>query len=90
MVKGCKKSIVYVKNTGSDYFKEAYFILNEGGISALGEKDLVSEATRIIEEKYALCSESKKGIKRLIKRNALPFLLGLSVGLIMFFVALFL
>ena len=83
MVKGCKKSIVYLKNTGSEIFKEAYFILNEGkGLSILCERDLVSEAARIIEENSAHTGGKKKGFKRVIKRNALPFFLGLSVGIV--------
>ena len=88
MVRGCKKSIIYVKNTGSEYFKEAYFILNEGGgVGVIGERDLVSEAKRIIEERKSF--EEKKGIKRVIRKNVLPFSMGLGLGLVAFFIALF-
>ena len=27
MIKGCKKKIIYLKNTDSDIFDEAYFVL---------------------------------------------------------------
>lgn len=88
MVKGCKKSIVYIKNTGSDCFKEAYFILNDGkGVSVLREKDLVSEATRVIEES-CYRAEGRRGFGTAIRHSWLPFLLGLLSGLAVFFVSL--
>ena len=88
MVKGCRKSIVYVKNTGSEYFKEAYFILNEGDLALPEERDLVREATRIIEEKYSQNEEKGKGILSRIKKSLVPFLVGLGVGLTAFLIAL--
>ena len=89
MVKGCRKSIVYVKNTGSEYFKEAYFILNEGDLALPEERDLVREAARIIEEKYSQEDEKRKGILNKIKQNLIPFLIGLGVGLTAFLIAIF-
>ena len=83
MVRGCKKSIVYVKNTGSEYFKEAYFILNENkGLSIICEKDLVSEAKRIISDGTKEKAKKDKGVLALVKKNAAPFLVGMSVGII--------
>ena len=89
MVKGCKKSIVYIKNTGSDCFKEAYFILNEGkGMSVLPECDLISEATRVIEESTSTVGFRKRSLRERVKRGLVPFLLGLLSGLSVFFVSL--
>ena len=45
------KKVIYIKNTGSPFFKEAYFIINEDKIMAsANEEDIISEANRIVEE----------------------------------------
>lgn len=50
MIKGCQKKIIYLKNTDSGIFDEAYFVLRRDGESdRFGEADMVSEAKRIIE-----------------------------------------
>ena len=49
MIKGCEKRVVWVRNTESDMFEQAYFILSEtprGRICT--ESDIVAEAKRII------------------------------------------
>ena len=51
MIKGCNKSVIYMKNTESDVFDEAYFILrNTIPADAYRECDMVREAERIIRE----------------------------------------
>ena len=51
MIKGCKKNVVYVRNTGSDVFEEAYFILSDDfEAKQTSEPDMVAEANRIIAE----------------------------------------
>ena len=51
MIKGCKKSVVYVRNTESDVFEEAYFILSDDyEVKQPTEPDMVAEANRIISE----------------------------------------
>ncbi len=50
MIKGCKKKIIYLKNTDSDIFDEAYFVLRRDTDSEYyGDTDMVDEAKRIIE-----------------------------------------
>lgn len=88
MVKGCKKSIIYVKNIDSEHFKEAYFILNDSDAGLSGERDLITEATRIIEEKYFDGEKKTKGIMVKIRKNLFPFCSGLVVGLVAFVIAL--
>ena len=45
------KRAIYIKDTGSSLFKEAYFILNDVQQRAdITEDDMISEANRIIEE----------------------------------------
>ena len=85
MVKGCQKKIIYLKNTGSDVFDEAYFVLNDKNpIYEMGECDMVFEANKILDE--CISKEEKiclfKKITSFIKTKATPFLLGTVAGII--------
>lgn len=77
-MRGCEKRVIYLKNTGSDLFDEAYFVVSQVGEIASPEScDMVSEANRIIEE----CIEDKNNIRREEKARRisgfiLPFFLG--------------
>lgn len=50
LIKGCKKNLVVVKNIGSDYIEEAYFILKGEIPAGAAGGDIVKEANRIIAE----------------------------------------
>ena len=52
VMKGCQKRIIVMKNTGSNIFDEAYFILKDSALRSPGisEHDMVGEAARIIAE----------------------------------------
>ena len=53
MIKGCQKSIIHLKDTGSPYFEEAYFIVSRGSdIEALGD-DMIKEAQNIVKSSMA-------------------------------------
>ena len=61
MIKGCRKNVVYVRNTGSEIFEEAFFIVNDQlKNSVVKERDLINEANRLISEipehEYSLSS----------------------------------
>ncbi len=81
MLKGAKKNIVVLKNTGSDLFSEAHFYLREGHAKT-EEEDLLREACRILEENTAE-SPQKSGILFRIFSFLLPFFLG---GAVAFFI----
>lgn len=52
-MRGSEKKIIYVRDTGSKLFEEAYFVLRRGvsdGDGCLSEDDMVQEASRIVEE----------------------------------------
>ncbi len=49
MVKGYQKKVVFLKNTGSEFFDEAYFVVCDSP-STHSEGDIISEANRIIDE----------------------------------------
>ena len=48
-MRGYQKKVLFMKNTGSDLFEEAYFILKEGRVASK-EADIVEEARRIVKE----------------------------------------
>lgn len=49
MVKGYQKRVVFMKNTGSEFFDEAYFVVCDSQ-GTPSEEDMISEANRIIDE----------------------------------------
>ena len=77
-MRGCQKKVIYLKNTGSDLFDEAYFVVSrEGECAGVGQSDMVFEANRIIDESL----EDEKAKKRLkgggrVKNFLIPFLSG--------------
>ncbi len=51
MVRGCQRRVVFLKNTESKIFSEAYFIIDDRvDTTALSDGDMVREANRIIDE----------------------------------------
>ena len=71
MIKGCNKRVVYMKNTGSDMFDEAYFIVRaEAAATDRSEHDMVAEAERIIRESE---THSAKGRRQ---RSLFSYLMG--------------
>ena len=76
-MRGCQKSVIYLKNTGSDLFEEAYFVIRRGAGSA--RMDMLSEAERIVESSGA--KRQRKG--RVSARSAVISLVSfLSGGLV--------
>lgn len=84
MIKGCKKNIIHITNTGSPYFEEAYFIVRRGGDIDISEDDIVKEASKIAN----LTSSSYKN--KTSKRNKFKssyFLYGVSACSVIFGIA---
>lgn len=50
LYKGCQKKMIMLKNTGSELFEEAYFILKDKDDKStkLSETDMIREANKII------------------------------------------
>ena len=72
MLKGCNKRVVYMKNTDSDMFEEAYFIVRAKHTPHSSERDMVAEAERIIRES---ATEKKRGRRR--ARTLFSYLMGI-------------
>ena len=69
MIKGCQKSIIHLKDTGSPYFEEAYFIVSRGSdIEALGE-DMIKEALNIVKSSTA--DAKSRNLQKRKQRRAL-------------------
>lgn len=85
MIKGCERRIIYIRDTESPIFKEAYFILRDGA-SPKRKDDMVAEAMRIIRERSVGSPSEKKRRKTLSPR---PFVLGVLSGIGVFALGLF-
>ena len=76
MVRGYQRRIVFLKNTGSRVFDEAYFVIREDAARSMHESTLVEEANRIIDENMGKEGRRAVGFIPFIKRYFLPFILG--------------
>lgn len=61
MVRGTQKKVVYLKNTGSAVFDEAFFIVKDEKERGFSEEDLLREANRIVAEKAMHGRAEEKG-----------------------------
>ncbi len=86
MLRGYQKRVVYLKNTGSEIFKEAYFIIeDEKNTSSISTRKLVDEANRIIDENFY--EKRRKIFKRAIP--FLAFFAGIALSSLVFTIYLF-
>ena len=79
-MKGTQKKMLLLKNTGSDIFEEAYFILKDRFPAiAASESEMIREANRIVSEN--LISGYFSGGKGKRRVSSLQtFFLGLALG----------
>ena len=80
-MRGYQKKVIFLKDTGSHLFDEAYFVVSRKGEEAhIEQSDMVYEANRIIKE-----SLSDKELRIRGERNKskwgffLPFFLGMLI-----------
>ena len=82
-MRGYQKKVIFLKNTGSHLFDEAYFVMSrEGESAASGQFDMVLEANKIINESLGDNVQRGRGKERGFISFLLPFLLGILVSLI--------
>lgn len=87
MIKGCRKNVVWIRNTGSDMFEEAYFIVSDKKTEKnTTDCDMLTEANRLIAESPVAGSfyrdtqrHSRKVTERVGVGKAVWFMLGASV-----------
>lgn len=90
-MRGYQKRVIYLKNTGSPLFEEAYFVIKSDGEgrSSKSSTTLVQEANKIIEENVNF-GKVKRKIK-ISRKNALIFSIGfITASLMLIFLALLL
>ena len=80
MVKGCQKKTIHIKDTGSKFYEEAYFVLRPGvAENSASDGDMISEAIRIAGESIASAAPAKRRGKIGLK-GVITFILGFLVG----------
>ena len=82
MVRGCQKKIIYLKNTESEVFDEAYFVVSDKNPSVMKECDMVEEANRILSECISITEEKGKigKIKTFLKEKIPTLVVGIIIG----------
>ena len=81
MVKGCQKKTIHIKDPGSKYYEEAYFVLKPGVTeSKVSDSDMINEAFRIAGESLFAADSGKKG--RFSLKGAATFVAGSAAGII--------
>lgn len=81
-MRGYQKKVIFLKNTGSHLFDEAYFVMSrEGEDAAIEQSDMVFEANRIIRESLN-DNESRIGRERVREKRTflIPFLIGALIS----------
>ena len=87
-MRGYQKKVIFLKNTGSHLFDEAYFVVSrEGEAAHIEQSDMIYEANRIIKESLDGKESRIKGNMRDRLVSALiPFLLGVIITLSVSFI----
>lgn len=81
-MRGYQKKVIFLKNTGSHLFDEAYFVMSQKGEDAAVEQsDMVFEANRIIRESLGDKEKRIRGERVREKKTFLiPFFLGALIS----------
>jgi hypothetical protein len=77
-MRGYQRKVIFLKDTGSHLFDEAYFVVSRKGEEAsICKSDMIFEANRIIKESLTYREKRVKGIRSLLRLNILiPFSVG--------------
>ena len=79
-MKGTQKKMLLLKNTGSDIFEEAYFILKDRfSAVAVSESEMIREANRIVNDNL-ISGYFSGGKSRRTLTTLQAFFLGLALG----------
>ena len=81
LYKGCEKRMINVKNTGSELFEEAYFIINTKHSARVSHTDMIKEANRLVAENTIALPTPKKP-KNGIMQYIIGFLSGVGAAAI--------
>ena len=77
-MRGYQKKVIYLKNTGSRDFEEAYFIIRPDGKDDEGSSArMIEEANRIVEENFG---RRRRRIFLFTRETLFSFFIGLLMG----------
>ena len=80
-MRGYQKKVIFLKNTGSHLFDEAYFVVSRQGEEAeIGQSNMILEANRIIRESIGEDEHRGRRDRSKIKNFLLPFFLGALIS----------
>lgn len=78
-MRGYQKKVIYLKNTGSRDFEEAYFIIRpDGKEDEVSSARMIEEANRIVEENFG---RRRRRIFTFTRGSLFSFFIGLLTGL---------
>ena len=82
-MRGYQKKVIFLKDTGTPLFDEAYFIVSRKGEEAkIHQSDMVFEANRIIKESLSDKELRNRGLRERGSKEFLPpFILGAFMSL---------
>jgi hypothetical protein len=83
-MRGYQKRVIHIKNTGSNLFEEAYFVVKEDSRCNEVGLSIIDEANRIIEENVTGEKRKKKRTANYV--NILFFAIGLFVAALCFYI----
>ena len=75
-----QKKVIFLKNTGTDSFEEAYFVISDKVSEEKSPKDMVDEAKKIIRESFG-----KRRIRFLKQSFVMPFIFGAFFSFLILF-----
>ena len=78
MIKGAQKKMIVVRTADSPIFEEAYFVMRNA--SSSGERDMIDEANRIIDQSGAGRRERRRGMSNALIFSICSFMGGSVVG----------
>ena len=82
-MRGYQKKVIFLKDTGSHLFDEAYFVVSRRGEEAqICKSDMIFEANRIIRESLKDTEKRIKGRRLLRAGVIIPFFCGVIVTLL--------
>ena len=89
-MRGYQKKVIFLKDTGSHLFDEAYFVISRKGEEAkIEQSDMIFEANRIIKDSLKDRESGRGKLGEMKKYLILAFLLGVFASVALFFGAYF-
>ena len=75
-MRGYQKRVIYLKNTGSRNFEEAYFIVRQDAYEGASSALMIDEANKIIEENFG----ARRGRLYEIRWHIMAFIAGAAAS----------